>query len=144
MMNIQDPAGSIIRTDYSYVVNSTSTFTHKLPLEVVGGEYIIKIVTSNGQITPARKLIRIRDYPRDLINVKVDLPLETYRPGDTVSGTIKAELPDGSAFKSEPAFRFTIDFESEDEDGSILIDNFVSSEYELSLVGEGFFSFEIP
>ena len=100
MMTIEDPAGSIIRTDYSYVVSSTSTFTHKLPLDVVGGEYIVKIVTSNGQITPARKLIRIRDYPRDLINIKVDLPLETYRPGDTVSGTIKAELPDGSAFDS--------------------------------------------
>jgi len=100
MMTIEDPAGSIIRTDYSNVVNSTSTFTHKLPLDVVGGEYIVKIVTSNGQITPARKLIRIRDYPRDLINIKVDLPLETYRPGDTVSGTIKAELPDGSAFDS--------------------------------------------
>jgi uncharacterized protein YfaS (alpha-2-macroglobulin family) len=111
MMSIEDPSGSTIRTDYSYVENSTSTFTHKLPLDAVGGEYVVKVVTSNGQITPARKLIRIRDYPRDLINVKVTLPLESYRPGDTVTGNIKVELPDGSAFESEPTFSLSVDFE---------------------------------
>ena len=99
-IKIENPAGSIIRTDYSYVLNSTATFTHKLPLEAEGGEYKIRVAASGGQVTPAVKLIRVRDYPRDMINVKVDLPLESYRPGDTVTGTIKAELPDGSPFES--------------------------------------------
>lgn len=111
-MTIEDASGSAIRTDYSNIAYSTATFTHKLPIDVVGGEYTIKVVTSSGgQITPAYKLIRIRDYPRDLINIKVDLPLESYRPGDTVTGKIKAELPDGSPFDTEPSFVLSANFE---------------------------------
>jgi hypothetical protein len=144
MMTIEDPAGTIIRTDYSNVVNSTSTFSHKLPIDVVGGEYVIKVVTSNGQITPASKLLRVRDYPRDLINVKVDLPLESYRPGDTVYGSIKVDLPDGSAFESEPTFRLNVDFESKAEDGSTITETVSLTDQTLSLVGEGIFSFVIP
>jgi hypothetical protein len=48
IMNIEDAAGTVIRTDYTNVVNSTATFSHKLPLDVVGGEYTIKVVTSYG------------------------------------------------------------------------------------------------
>jgi len=56
------------------------------------------------------KLVRIRDYPRDQINIKVNLPLESYRPGDTVTGTIKAEMPDGSPFESTPTFDISSNF----------------------------------
>ena len=62
-------------------------------------------------------MIRVRDYPRDLINVKVDLPLESYRPGDAVSGKIKAELPDGSPFEVAPSFTLSATFENEVGDG---------------------------
>lgn len=144
MMNIEDASGTVIRTDYSNVVNSTATFSHKLPLDVVGGEYTIKVVTSNGQVTPATKLIRVRDYPRDLINVKVDLPLESYRPGDTVTGKVKAELPDGSPFEVTPTFDLSASFETELSDGSVTSDIVSLTEQKLSLVGEGFFTFVIP
>lgn len=144
MMNIEDAAGSVIRTDYSNVVNSTATFSHKLPLDVVGGEYTIKVVTSNGQVTPATKLIRVRDYPRDLINVRVDLPLESYRPGDTVTGKVKAELPDGSPFEAAPIFDISASFETELSDGSVETDLVRLIDQKLSLVGEGFFTIVIP
>jgi hypothetical protein len=55
-----------------------------------------------------------------LINVKVDLPLESYRPGDTVSGKIKAELPDGSPFDNAPSFSLSVNFDSETPDGLVL------------------------
>ena len=63
-------------------------------------------------MSPAFKLLRIRDYPRDQINIEVDLPLETYRPGDTVNGKIKVNLPDGSPFESAPRFSLTANFET--------------------------------
>ncbi len=63
-------------------------------------------------MTPSFKLIRIRDYPRDQINIEVDLPLETYRPGDTVNGKIKVNLPDGSPFESAPIFSLNAKFET--------------------------------
>ena len=144
MMNIEDAAGSVIRTDYSNVVNSTATFSHKLPLDVVGGEYTIKVVTSNGQVTPATKVIRVRDYPRDLINVKVDLPLEAYRPGDTVTGKVKAELPDGSPFEVAPLFDISASFETELSDGSVVSDLVRLIDQKLSLVGEAIFTIVIP
>ena len=63
-------------------------------------------------MAPSFKLIRIRDYPRDQINIEVDLPLETYRPGDTVNGKIKVNLPDGSPFESAPIFSLNANFET--------------------------------
>ena len=80
---------------------------------MVGGEYTIKAYNSY-QIVPVMKLIRIRDYPRDSLVVKVNLPFESYRPGDTVTGTIKAEIPDGTAFESVPSFQFSANFELTD------------------------------
>lgn len=144
MMKIEDPAGSAIRTEYSNIINSTATFSHKLPLDVVGGEYTIKVATSYGQVTPATKLIRVRDYPRDLINVKVDLPLESYRPGDTVTGKVKAELPDGSPFEDTPLFDLSASFKTQLSDGSSTSEFVSVTDQKLSLVGEGFFTFVIP
>jgi len=82
-----------------------------VPEDAAGGEYTLKVYSSS-QISPGVKLIRIRDYPRDLINIKVDLPLESYRPGDKVTGKIKVELPDGSPFESAPSFQFSVNFET--------------------------------
>lgn len=110
-LEIKDPAGTSLKKDFSYAQNSTAVFTYKVPASASGGEYTIK-VASTSQVTPATKLVRIRDYPRDAINVKVDLPLESYRPGDTVLGSIKVELPDGSAFETEPSFEMSANFDT--------------------------------
>ncbi len=69
-----------------------------MPSDVVGGEYTIK--ANSYQIPETVKLIRIRDYPRDQLLVKTDLTFESYRPGDTVTGTIKVEQPNGEGFES--------------------------------------------
>ncbi len=47
--------------------------------------------------------------------MKTDLPYETYRPGDTVSGMIKVEQKDGSPFESKPTFSFSVEFEVNNE-----------------------------
>ena len=67
-----------------------ATFTHKVAANTSGGEYTIRVY-SNTNMAPVTKVIRIRDYPRDLLLVKTDLPYESYRPGDTVTGKIKVE-----------------------------------------------------
>ncbi len=142
MMEIKDPAGSSIKKDYNYVRNTTAVFTFKIGEDVSGGEYTIK-VSSTSQVTPATKLVRIRDYPRDSINVKVDLPLESYRPGDTVTGSIKAELPDGSLFESEPSFEMSANFDVKSENSTSAESVSLPSQ-KLSLLGEGTFTFVIP
>jgi uncharacterized protein YfaS (alpha-2-macroglobulin family) len=144
-MSLEDPTGtSVYSSKYSNVVNSTATFTYKIPIDAVGGEYTVKVVTSGGQVTPAIKLIRIRDYPRDLINVKVDLPLESYRPGDAVNGKIKAELPDGSPFEVAPIFSLSANFESETTEGASSTESVSLTDQKMSVLGEAFFTFVIP
>lgn len=96
--------------------NGTATFTYKVPSEVTGGEYTVK-TNSYSNIAPAVKLIRIRDYPRDVLNVETDLPFESYRPGDTVSGTIKASTIDGSTFETAPTYSYSVSFDLVDDSG---------------------------
>jgi hypothetical protein len=74
----------------------------------------------------------------------VDLPYESYRPGDTVTGSIKAELPDGSAFESAPTFQFSVNFEVANQNNEITTSNVEQSNLKLNLLGEGIFSFVIP
>lgn len=74
----------------SQVIDGTATFTYKVSANVSGGEYTIR-ASNNYYMPDAVKFVRIRDYPRDQLLVKTDLPLETYRPGDTVTGQIKVE-----------------------------------------------------
>ena len=49
------------------------------------------------------KLFRVRDHPIEMIQIEADLPYESYRPGDTVYGTFKAQLKDGRTFDSRPS-----------------------------------------
>lgn len=70
-MELSDPSGSKIYTEYNYVKNGTATFTYKVPKDASGGEY--SIVVFNSQLPSAKKLIRIRDYSRDQLVVKVNL-----------------------------------------------------------------------
>lgn len=84
-MEIENPAGTVIYSSYGYVQNATATFTYKVPKDVVGGEYKIRMSNYN-YLAKVTKLIRIRDYPRDQLNIKVNIPFESYRPGDTVNG----------------------------------------------------------
>jgi hypothetical protein len=111
---------------------------------VVGGEYTISSGNSY-QIASACKLVRIRSYPRDQLQVKTVLPLESYRPGDTVSGTIKVDTNDGSPFEVNPTFDYSVSFDTVSEDGSttdtVLIEE---SLLELDSSGSGVFSFVIP
>jgi uncharacterized protein YfaS (alpha-2-macroglobulin family) len=62
-MDLIDPSGSTIYTTYNFVQNTTATFTYKVPEDVTGGEYQIKV--SNFYTPPTVKTIRIRNYPRD-------------------------------------------------------------------------------
>jgi uncharacterized protein YfaS (alpha-2-macroglobulin family) len=110
-LELKDAAGTSIYTSSNYVRSTAATFTYKVPQDASGGEYTVSAYTYY-QVSPAVKLIRIRDYPRDAINVQVDLPVESYRPGDTVSGKIKVDLPDGSAFETAPTFSLTANFET--------------------------------
>jgi len=110
-LELKNSAGTQIYSSSNYVTNTAATFTYKVPQDASGGEYTIS-ASNYYQVSPAVKLIRIRDYPRDAINVQVDLPVESYRPGDTVSGKIKVDLPDGSAFESAPTFSLSANFET--------------------------------
>jgi uncharacterized protein YfaS (alpha-2-macroglobulin family) len=141
--DILDAQEQSIYQTYGYVSNSAATFTFKVKPDVVGGEYTLK-ATSYNNVAPALKLIRIRDYPRDLITVETDLPYESYRPGDTVSGKIKASTIDGSAFESAPTFSYSVSFDTVDQNGfaSSSIEQVMSQS--LTLAGEGFFTFTIP
>jgi hypothetical protein len=62
-MELIDPSGSTIYTSYNYIQNTTASFTYKVPKDVTGGEYQIKV--SNFNTPPIVKNIRIRNYPRD-------------------------------------------------------------------------------
>lgn len=114
-----------------------------MPQDASGGEYTIS-ASNYYSVTPAVKLIRIRDYPRDAINIQVDLPLESYRPGDTVSGKIKLDLPDGSPFESVPTYSFRASFETSASSDSSSVQTVKQNNLQTSLQGEGFFSFVIP
>lgn len=56
------------------------------------------------------KLIRIRDYPRDDFIIQGILNLDSFRPGDRVSGKLAVSNPDGSAFVVPPTFSYSINF----------------------------------
>ena len=88
-MEISDASDTMIYNSYGLVQDSSASFTYKVPGSASGGEYTIKV--SNYQIPSAIKLVRIRDQPRDNLVVKVNIPFESYRPGDTVTGQIKVE-----------------------------------------------------
>ena len=62
-MEIDDASGQKFYSTSTYIINSTATFTYKVPKDISGGEYYIKL--SSYYIAPAKKLIRIRDYARD-------------------------------------------------------------------------------
>jgi uncharacterized protein YfaS (alpha-2-macroglobulin family) len=81
-----------------------------VPKTAVGGEYVIKISSNN--MAPAKKLIRIRDYPRDSLVVKAVLNQESYRPGDTVTGQLTVSQPDGEPFDISPAYTYSVTFNS--------------------------------
>ncbi len=142
-LEMKDSAGSSIYSSSNYVQNTTATFTYKVPQDASGGEYTIS-ASNYYSVTPAVKLIRIRDYPRDAINIQVDLPVESYRPGDTVSGKIKLELPDGSAFESVPTYSFTASFETSTAINGSSVKSVNKNNLQTSLQGEGLFSFVIP
>ena len=74
----------------------------------------------------------------------MDLPLETYRPGDTVSGKIKVDLPDGSAFESAPSYSLVANFETSGSNDSQSIETVKLNNQKTSLLGEGFFNFIVP
>lgn len=105
---ISDPSGQKLSSNYAYAQNSTATFTYKVPSDAVGGEYLITVY--NNYIACTKKLIRIRDYPRDQLVVKALLSLESYRPGDTVSGQLSVSQPDGEAFTKAPTYSYSINF----------------------------------
>jgi len=67
-LDLKDAAGTSIYSSSNYVQNTTATFTYKVPQDAAGGEYTIS-VSNYYSITPAVKLIRIRDYPRDSLNI---------------------------------------------------------------------------
>ena len=114
------------------MTDTTATFTYKIPQDASGGEYTIS-ASNYYSVSPAVKLIRIRDYPRDAINIQVDLPLESYRPGDTVNGKIKVDLPDGSAFESAPSFSLTANFETSSSNESQSIETIKLNKLLISL-----------
>ena len=111
---------------------TAATFTYKVPEDAAGGEYTIAAYNYY-QVSPAVKLIRIRDYPRDAINVQVDLPLESYRPGDTVNGKIKIDLPDGTAFESEAFFSLTANFETSSSNETPSVETIKLNRQQISL-----------
>jgi hypothetical protein len=65
------------------------------------------------------KIIRIRNNPADLLQVQTYLPFESYRPGDTVQGTIKASTKDGSAFNSAPTFSYSVTLDVQGDFGRV-------------------------
>ena len=67
-LEIDDSQGNSIFTGYNYVVNMTATFTFKVPADVVAGEYTVK-AQSSYVVSPAIRKIRIRDYPRNQLNI---------------------------------------------------------------------------
>ena len=95
----------------------TAAFTYKVPLSAVGGDYLLKAYNSYS-VAPALRKIRIRDYPRSQLEVTVTLPLESYRPGDTVSGSVQVNTIDGSAFDNPPTFDLSVSFDSSALDGT--------------------------
>jgi hypothetical protein len=42
-LEIKDPAGTSIFTNYDYIKNMSVTFAYKVPDEAAGGEYTIKV-----------------------------------------------------------------------------------------------------
>ena len=104
-MKILDSQETEIVQENNYILDGTATFTYKIPSNITAGEYLIQVWNVNSLQTTSR-LIRIRDYFRDLISIKTDLQFESYRPGDTVTGTIKAELMEGKLFEGKVLFTF--------------------------------------
>lgn len=102
----------MIYTDYNSAQSSTVAFTFKVPEDVVGGEYIIRL--SSYSIPTAYKLIRIADYPRSALTVVADLSQDSYYAGNTVYGKVTAKTIDGTAFTEAPTYDYSIEFETGD------------------------------
>lgn len=78
------------------MIDSTVSFTYKLPDDAPGGEYLV-MLSQYGTPT-VKKLFRVRDYDRDQLIVSASLSIDAYFPGDTVNGKLKVYPADGSAF----------------------------------------------
>ena len=109
-MDILDSAGQKIYTSYSQIDSGTATFTYKVPSAAPGGEYYIYVY--GYYMSPAKKLVRIRDYSRDMLVVSGVLNQESYAPGDTVTGKLTVRQVDGEAFKTAPTYSFSVNFNS--------------------------------
>ena len=83
----------------------------------------------------ANKIIRIQEYTRPSLQITATLDANSYFPGQTVSGTLRASTLDGSPFSDPPTFDFSVFFEDE------LITVYGK---EMSKQGVGKFIFDIP
>lgn len=141
--DIIDSQGITIASNSDYVINTTATFTYKVPADIVGGEYTLK-TNSYSNVAPAMRLIRIRDYPRDVIRIESNLPYESYRPGDTVSGNIKVSTVDGTPLDEHASFSLDVNFNTVNADGSEKNVETSQLNLPLSKLGEAVFTFVIP
>jgi len=56
------------------------------------------------------RIVQVRTYNKPLLDIAVELPLESYFPGDTILGTISVRNQDGTLFQDTPSFSYSVDF----------------------------------
>jgi uncharacterized protein YfaS (alpha-2-macroglobulin family) len=92
------------------MVNSTATFTYKLPKVSSGGTYTAIIY---GFTIPGHsKIFRVMDYQPPKITITGRLLQDSYLPNDTVAGSIQAVMTDGSPFLSPVIYSYIAIFDN--------------------------------
>eukprot|EP00347_Sterkiella_histriomuscorum_P004662 403359590 len=111
-MAIVNPLGEAVYSSFSYMNNSTISFTYIVPENSASGEYQIRM--SGGGIPESIRVIRIRQYERQELNIQASFNATVYKPGDFVNGTIIIKPADGSSFLNGilPRYAVVVNFEN--------------------------------
>ncbi|CDW88298.1 a-macroglobulin complement component [Stylonychia lemnae] len=114
-MTIIDPLGVAVYTTTAYSANSTVSFTYIIPENASGGEYQVRV--SGGVVPESIRVVRIREYQRQQLNVQVQFDAQAYKPGDDVNGTIRIATQDGSTFPNgvTPSYTISVNFGNESQ-----------------------------
>ncbi len=132
-LEVYDSGDSKVYSSSSSAQDSSVSFAYKIPQDISGGEYTIKVF--NTQMPTASSVIKIRSYNRQSLVVSAAFDQESYFAGELVSGNLSISLPDGGELQSSPTFSFVVNFGIESTEVSDQI---------ASIDGIGSFQFVVP
>eukprot|EP00347_Sterkiella_histriomuscorum_P007254 403349667 len=135
-MSVVNPLSESVHSTGASMQNSTVSFTYRIPEDAVGGEYQVR--TSGAGIPESIRVVRIRQYERQELNIQVQFNASVYKPGDFVNGTVLIQPADGSGFLNGqvPSFSVSVNFGNNSQ-----ISQNLSQTNELGLA---YINFQIP